>query len=92
MCVVKDYHQLAEAMRQETREVLVIGELAKDLIVALTEANGKSCKNGRVQDFLKQIQNYYTINYRKASCLVPIVLHQNVRGYAKMEKGESCGC
>ena len=92
MCVVKDYHQLAEAMRLESREVLVIGELATDLKFALTEANLRSCKNGRLQAFLKQIQNYYTINYRRASCLVPIVLHQNVRGYAKMEKGESCGC
>jgi len=92
MCVVKDYHQLAEAMRQETREVLVVGELAKDLRVALTEATGNSCKNGLVQGFLKQIQIYYTNNYRKASRLVPLMLHQNGRGYAKMEKGEGCGC
>ena len=92
MCVVKDYHQLAEAMRLETREVLVIGELAKDLKFALTEADLRSCKNGRLQAFLKQIQNYYTIKFRKTSCLVPLILHQNVRGYAKTEKGEGCGC
>lgn len=92
MCVVQNYIQLAEAIRRETRELLVIGELARDLQVILTEANGNSCKNGCVQSFLKQIQICYTINYRKASCLVPLILHQNVRDYAKSEKGEGCGC
>jgi len=90
MCVVQDYNQLAEAIRQEAREVLVIGKLARNLQFALTETTRISCKNGCVQDFLKQIQirNYYTINYRKTSCFVPLVLRLNGRGYAKTEKGE----
>ncbi len=75
MCVVQNFTQLEEAMREKAREVLIMGQLADQIKRAVKEPDDHVWNDGCIQSFLKNIQNDYTIDFRKNSQCVPIVLH-----------------
>jgi hypothetical protein len=77
MCVVQNFNQLEEAMKQDAREVLIIGKLANQFTQLMTEVDDRVRNDGLVRSFLMRIQHAYTICYRGSSRSVPVVLHRN---------------
>lgn len=77
MCVVRDFSQLEEALRQEAREVLVIGRLA-DQLRQLAHSSDIGQTDSLTQNLLQRIEQEYAILFREKSHCVPVVLRQHV--------------
>lgn len=75
MCVVQNFTQLEEAMREKAREVLIMGQLADQIKQAVKEPDDHFWNDGCIQSFLQHIQCDYTIDFRKNFQSVPIILH-----------------
>jgi hypothetical protein len=76
MCVVHDFSQLEEALRQEAREVLVIGRLA-DQLRRLARSGDAGQSDALTKNVLGRIQQEYAILLREKSHCVPVVLRQH---------------
>ena len=86
MCVVRNFSQLEEALRQDAREVLVIGQLADHFRRVATTENGNE-PDALAQTFLCRIQQDYAVIFRKSSHCVPVVLCQ----HAEKSMSPVCG-
>jgi len=92
MCVVKSFNQLEEAVRKDVREVLVIGRLGDQIKLAITETESYAQSDNRIHSVLRKIQNSYTINCRKNSRCVPVILCQKGRHTISSESRANCDC
>ena len=91
MCVVRNFSQLEEALRQDAREVLVIGQLADHFRHLATTANGDA-PDALAQTFWRRIQQDYAVIFRKQSHCVPVVLCQHAEKPLNPVCGGRCEC
>jgi hypothetical protein len=91
MCVVRNFSQLEEAVRQDAREVLIMGQLASRLKQAIKEPDDFVRNDDPYRPILKQIQTSYTIRIRNGSYCVPVVLQLAGDGPVCLECGDSHG-
>ncbi len=89
MCVVRNFSQLEEALRQDAREVLVIGQLAEHFRNLATTTNGIA-SDVLAQTYWRRIQQDYAVVFRKQSHCVPVVLCQHAEKSVNQNYGDRC--
>jgi hypothetical protein len=71
---------------------LVIGRLGDQIKLAITEKESCTESDHRIHSVLRRIQNSYTINCRKDSRCVPVILRQKGRLPISSKSGANCDC
>lgn len=91
MRVVRNFSQLEEALRQDAREVLVIGQLAEHFRHLATMTN-ETASDALAQTYWRRIQQDYAVVFRKQSHCVPVVLCQHAEKSVNQSYGGRCEC